>query len=463
MAGSVRQQLGKRPSAQPHGPRGRSAPSGSPRAAAARHDLSHGVLELQRTLGNRATSAAIERARLEPASPAGIQRLWSSKQFKESSTAEDEEESKRVKILPVEAALAAFQSTPKDQWATCVTALQKIVTECNTYLGLFFRSKVRKNAVKQLKAQAAAEATIFQGIIAANGLAYGAKMKALLKLIDDSVAFSNRGVLMGIAYVEVERVVREMMASHDVLDQAALKQVMDDELQRLRDIAAAPTTPQIVKDVILENLAHIGEVHLQEGKPGARTAKPGETDKKYVVNHALVQTGGSTERLGSLMHELTHVTTGETFDNAPLFLVFTKGKEVGADGILEIKTLAKKRNKGLLDVLAVSAGDQALSASQKSMIKIKCEYANKPMLTQYLGSFKDKLGGPDAPGYKSLKALADDAEINPFTGTLIEYDSVINQILMYLFDWGVKPPNPTWNLVAQLATEAKQFRDAANG
>ncbi|MEO6398959.1 MAG: hypothetical protein ABIP13_10870 [Tepidiformaceae bacterium] len=461
MAKILKHQRGRRPSAEPRTSRTNAGRAAPPHVVGAPHDISQRVLEVQRTFGNRATSEAIRRGQFASPSTAGIQRLWSSKQFKESSTAAEEDEAKRVKILPVEAALAAFQSTPKDQWAGCVAALQNVVTECNTYLGLFFRSKVRKTAVKKLKVQAAAETKLFQGIIAANGQAYGAKMKALLKLIDDSVAFANSGIVMGAAFDQVERVIRTMLNSHDLLDQAALKQVMDDEIQRLRDIAAGPLTPQIVKDVILENLAHIGEVHLKEDKPGARTAKVGETDKKYVVNHALVQAGGSTERLGSLMHELTHVTTGETFDNAPLFLVFSKGKEVTPEGVLEIKTLAKTRNKGLLDILAVSAGDPGLSASQKSMIKIKCEYANKPMLSQYLGTFKEKLGGVDAPGYKSLKALADDGEINQFTGTLIEYDSVINQILMYLFDWGLKPPNPTWDLVAQLATAAKQFRDAA--
>ena len=459
MAGIVKQQPLSRAKEQPRMARARTASLLAP-APVSRYGFPDQVLELQRTLGNRATSAAIERARLEPSQPGGIQRIWSSRQFKEASTAEEEEETKRVKILPVEAALATFHATSKEDSAASATALDGVVTACTTYLGLWFRSDVRKAAVKKLKAQAKAEATLYRGIAAADGLAYGAKMRALLKVIDDSAAFANTGILVGSALVDADRVIRGMMASHDLVDQAALKQVMDDEIQRLRDIAAAAKTPQIVKDVILENLAHIGEVHLVEGKPGARTAKVGETDKKYVVNHALIQTGGSTERLGSLVHELTHVTTGETFDNAPLFLVFTKGKEVGAEGMLEIKTLAKKRNKGLLDLLAVSGGDPALSATQKGMIKIKCEYANKPMLTQYLGTFKEKLGGADAPGYKSLKVLADDAEINQFTGTLIEYDSVINQILMYLFDWGLKPPNPTWDLVAQLATEAKQFRDA---
>ena len=443
MAGIVKQQPLSRAKEQPLLARARTAPLLAP-APVSRHGFPDQVLELQRTLGNRATSAAIERARLEPSQPGGIQRIWSSRQFKEASTAEEEEETKRVKILPVEAALATFHATSKEDSAASATALDGVVTACTTYLGLWFRSDVRKAAVKKLKAQAKAEATLYRGIAAADGLAYGAKMRALLKVIDDSAAFANTGILVGSALVDADRVIRGMMASHDLVDQAALKQVMDDEIQRLRDIAAAAKTPQIVKDVILENLAHIGEVHLVEGKPGARTAKVGETDKKYVVNHALIQTGGSTERLGSLVHELTHVTTGETFDNAPLFLVFTKGKEVGAEGMLEIKTLAKKRNKGLLDLLAVSGGDPALSATQKGMIKIKCEYANKPMLTQYLGTFKEKLGGADAPGYKSLKVLADDAEINQFTGTLIEYDSVINQILMYLFDWGLKPSVWRW-------------------
>ncbi|MBA4179725.1 MAG: hypothetical protein C0506_03980 [Anaerolinea sp.] len=392
-----------------------------------------------------------------------MQRIWSSRQFKEASSAEDEDVSKRKKVVPVETALAAFWSTAKSDWPACVAALQTVVTECTTYLDLWFRSKVRKTAVGKLKDQAAAEAKLFGDLIAANGLAYAAKMKALLKVIDDSVAFKNTGLAMGAAYDEADRIIRGMISSHDVLDQAALKQVMDAEIQRLRDIAADDSAPQIVRDVITENLAHIDEVHLQEGKPGARMAKVGETDRKYVVNHALVQAEGSTERLGSLMHEMTHVTTGETFDNAPLFLVFQKGKQVGPEGVLQIKTLAKARNKGLLDVVAAAEGDAKLTAPQKKMVKDKCEYANKPMLAQYLGTMKEKLGGVDSQEYKTLKSLSDDPEINPFTGTLIEYDSVINQVLMYLFDWQVKPPSPTWVLVEQLATEARQFRASAGG
>ena len=450
-------------------PASRAHPTAVPARIPAPAAFGHGialpqtVLAMQRTVGNKATTAAIERALGRPDSPASVQRIWSERQFKEASAAEDEAESKRKKVLPVEAALKTFQTTAKDNWPACVAALQLVVTECTTYLGLYFRSNVRKAAVKQLKGQAAAEATLFGGIIAANGQAYAAKMTALLKVNDDSVAFKNTGLLMGAAAVEVDRIIRGMIESHDLVDQQGLRQVMDAEIQRLRDIAADETTPEIVRDVILENLAHIDDVHLQEGKPGAKMAKPEETDKKYVVNHALVQAEGSTERLGSLMHELTHVTTGETFDNAPLFLVFQRGKQTDPGEVIKIKTLAKARNKGLLDIIAAADGDAALTANQKTMIKMKCDYANKPMLEQYLGTMKEKLGGADSPEWKSLKAFSNDPEINKFTGTLIEYDSVVNQILMYLFDWKVKPTAATWALVVRLATEAKQFRDGAKG
>src|SRR5207244_6740977 len=73
-----------------------------------------------------------------------------------------------------------------------------------------------------------------------------------------------------------------------------------------------------------EILANVdgGDVRLQLGMPGTRLTRANEgATERYTVLHSLTQAGGTSERAGSLAHELTHVAAGEAFGNVPLFLL----------------------------------------------------------------------------------------------------------------------------------------------
>ena len=66
---------------------------------------------------------------------------------------------------------------------------------------------------------------------------------------------------------------------------------------------------------------------------------------QYVVEHSLQLGGGTAERVGSLGHELTHVSSGETFENTPLFLLFDP-----ASSAEEIVAMAAARNMRCMTV-----------------------------------------------------------------------------------------------------------------
>src|SRR6185369_445334 len=171
----------------------------------------------------------------------------------------------------------------------------------------------------------------------------------------------------------------------------------------LRAIAADTTAPQIVRDIVSENLGHVEKIHFRavedEGAnargPGAREGKKDEETggKKYVVNHQLIQPGGAAERTGSLVHEMTHVATGEAFGHAPLFVVFQRGKQNTAAGRAEIKQLAISR-KGKVDELEKRVmASAALRPDQQGLVVSKLGYGKKSILAQYLDNFKAILGG----------------------------------------------------------------------
>lgn len=132
----------------------------------------------------------------------------------------------------------------------------------------------------------------------------------------------------------------------------ALTDLVREDVEMLRKVAAAGGLPDITR-LLAEVPANVPSsgaalARFEVGTPGSKLSRAGA--EKYTVTHALVQRGGVAERLGSLTHELTHVSAGETFDNTPLFLLF----DPNATGD-QIKKLAKDRVarlnglEGLLD------------------------------------------------------------------------------------------------------------------
>jgi len=175
----------------------------------------------------------------------------------------------------------------------------------------------------------------------------------------------------------------------------------------------------------------------------------------------LIQPGGSAERTGSLVHELTHVAAGEAFGHAPLFVIFQRGKQNTPEGRDEIKKLAvsRKEKADALEQRVMSSS--ALRPDQRDLVIAKLGYGKQATLGKYLTNFKAQLGGVESESYKGLALLADDPVIRTFDATLVEYDSVINQIVLYFHEWRVSVDEPAYDLARDLAVEAQKYRRSA--
>lgn len=428
------------------------------------------IVRLQAAVGNRAVSRMLEtsaRSKPQPAtSKKTVQRLWPGFTWIPESGGTD----KRKKVLPVDQALTAFHKTNPNDFKARKQAAEALEGECTTYLARRFRSDARRQGVKTLMAQAAAEIDLYGQLIPTEGMEYSARMSALLDINDNAAAYRSKLSHLASASPEIKAQVGELIKKHDAASPEVLAKIFAQEVAHLREIVDDPTAPKIVKEIVAENLQHVDKIHFRAVEdeasnasgPGAREAKKdeGTGGKKYVVNHQLIQTGGAAERTGSLVHELSHVATGEAFGHAPLFVIFKKGKQDTEDGRKEIIALAISRKANADQLEALVNDSDALSDTQKGLVLDKIGYGKQAKLGKYLTTFKEMLGGAQSPSYIGLSQLANHPQIKEFDSTLVEYDSVINQIVLYFHEWNVPADEPAYKLARDLATDAKAYRDS---
>ena len=74
----------------------------------------------------------------------------------------------------------------------------------------------------------------------------------------------------------------------------------------------------------------------------------------------------------------------------------------------------------------------------------------------YLAGFKSQLAEEK---HAELSAIT--AQLAGFSSTVVEYDSVVNQVLMLLYEWKVPLDQAMYAYVRELATDAKAKRDEA--
>ncbi|MFE2382134.1 eCIS core domain-containing protein [Streptomyces misionensis] len=234
------------------------------------------------------------------------------------------------------------------------------------------------------------------------------------------------------------------------------RRLVEDDLDRLDAIRRDPGAPQVTRDLLGDLLAHRGIVGFTTGMPGTSLSPEGSAEK-YSMRHAVYQGQGTTERLGSLAHELTHVDAGESYANTAILLLLRRG--LGDD---EIRRLAEERNAeiDLLKNLLEQDGG-TLTAAQSDLFRAKLDYASDPQkgVGRYAASFKSH-GKIDEPTYQYLMRV--ELLTAKKSSVLVEYDTVITQLLVYLHRWGVAHDHPLYAEVARLAARLRSDRaDAA--
>nr|WP_079176549.1 DUF4157 domain-containing protein [Streptomyces sp. MUSC 14] len=232
------------------------------------------------------------------------------------------------------------------------------------------------------------------------------------------------------------------------------RRLVEDDLQLLHQMQSDAGAPQITRAVLGDLLAHKDIVRFTTGMPGT-SLSPAGTAEKYTMRHALSQSAGATERLGSLAHELTHVDAGETYGNSEILLLLRRG--LSDD---EIRNLARERTAEIGSLQALLQQSQALTVEQKDLIAAKLQYAVEPMkgVGRYAMLFKSS-GKIDDATYERLMHI--EQLTGPNSSVVVEYDTVVTQLLVYLHRWGVDQGEPLYAAVTDLATRLRADRSAA--
>lgn len=400
------------------------------------------VFQLQRTLGNHAVSQMLGG---QP-----VQRLMGVDTFKENTSLFAR---KRNKIKLVDAEITTYQGLAVDAYQARATQLGVIITECNTYLGYTDKQAKRKAGVREFLLQAQKEKDIYDALVLYNNAAgRKAKYDELNKAQDAANQADTLGYEVGAVLGHINIKVAAVLTDIRTNEPGVLAQILQDDVNKLQAIIAAPNTPAITQAVITEVLANIGDVNLTEGPPGARHTNATERGRgvteKYTVLHSLEQSGGTAERLGSLEHELTHVASGESFNNTSLFLLFDPAST--AD---QITDMARHR-KDEVQALRALCGAAPFSAKQKDLIESKLKYAVQDKLGLYVARFYEA-GKIDLATKNKLWQVA---QAIPENNTLIEYDSVVNQCLIYMQQWNIPQTNAFYVKLMQVAQDAYDLR-----
>lgn len=232
---------------------------------------------------------------------------------------------------------------------------------------------------------------------------------------------------------------------------ATLTNMLNRDMNALVAMAQDGTLPKVTRDTLTEVTSQRGKVTLSQGMPGTKKEAPGD----YRMKHELNQSEGKIERLGSLAHELTHVAAGESYDNTSILLLCQRGLSKQ-----EMLKLAKER-AGHARNLTSLLTDDMVTSRQQDLIENKIAYTTRSgRMLSYIGSFKAQL--KSEVGEEQFKELEEVAmEEMEDSATLVEYDTVLTQLLVYLHSWEVPENHPFYKEVRRLAQAQRNSRLSA--
>jgi len=372
----------------------------------------------------------------------------------------------RLNVKPIDREITAYHALPMSNYADRVSGLKRIQQECRTYLEYSDEKAKRKAGVKWLLPQVMKELEIFEKLVdseAVNNLQD--KYRRIIEAQNLKAEAEVLGYEVSNVGSHIYEIIDLLIIDMRTNEPDSLTVLINDDLDALNAMQNDPTLPDLTRRVISEVLANRGITRFEQGVPGAKLILGGTTSagEKYNVTHSLNQGLGTTERLGSLTHELTHVSSGESFNNTKAFLLYDTA--LTAD---QVVALAQARVTKVQRLEALYRNDQAFSNDQKALLASKINYAKESKVGLYGGKFDDaskerlKTDPNDPVGIQyrmvSDQLLAVSKAVPVGNSTLIEYDTVMNQMLIYMHMWHIPQNNQFYTELRRVAEEAAQAR-----
>ncbi|MFE0422432.1 hypothetical protein, partial [Streptomyces sp. NPDC058953] len=256
--------------------------------------------------------------------------------------------------------------------------------------------------------------------------------------------------------------------------------IMGELVQKLFALRADTTLPEVTGDVIgeLMNIERLVTV-MQYGKGGMKLTSATDAAPAFTFNVDAQARSGTSFLLGHIAHELTHVAAHQAFGSSPVMELAPTGTTVEG-----IRQLAKERREVLADLKKDLDGSTEFGGPgdvRRLLLDEKLGYGKqKGKLGQYAQAFWSAKTKKDAeaaeataagrspePGPRQLteqerdRLLAWDKAADEGSGTLVEYDTVLNQMLVYLHQWDISEDNPFYVRLKEAAEVAYDRREAA--
>ncbi|MER6106072.1 hypothetical protein ABT115_28220 [Streptomyces sp. NPDC001832] len=380
---------------------------------------------LQSTMGNAAVSQLIT-----------VSRMMTEGEFKESTAAPGLRG--RSGITMVDKALKAFYTLPDTDQRAKLFALKDIVQACGDYTahkpggsrvgGTEQLGRQAEEAQKQLDLE-----SVFQGLLT--------EIDRMRNPDEDQQALGSKA-----------------QATAQTIPADRFQNMMGGFVQKLGALRVEQALPEETRAVIgeLMDVVHLVTVmqYPRGGMPGMKLNPAAEGGPSFTFNVDTQALGGTSFLLGHIAHELTHVAAHQAFGSSPVMELVQSGTSDE-----EVAALAAERKRALEDLKNELAGNPEFNGFQQRMLKEKLVYGAQPhKLEMYANSF-EKAGKITAAQKERLvgwgKAAGD------ASGTLVEYDTVLNQMLIYLHMWRTSQDNPFYVKLRAVARAAYDRRRSA--
>ncbi|KIF67429.1 hypothetical protein HY68_00400, partial [Streptomyces sp. AcH 505] len=349
----------------------------------------------------------------------------------------------RSTITNVDDALKAFYALPDGRQGARLLALKDLVKAIADYLGHKAEGGARVGGTRELGRQAEA---------ARRGLDPEAVFRDLLTEIDSMVRGGNNPGL------DVRDPVGEGLTAARAVPADRFHAMMGDFVQELGALRGQQALPQETRSVIGELMAVVPLVTVmqypQGGMTGMRLNPATGEGATFTFGVDPQARGGTSFLLGHIAHELTHVAAHQAFGSSAVMELVRSG---ATDA--EVAALAAERKRTLGELTAALAGDPEFSEFQHELLEEKLVYGAQPhKLEQYASSFEwaGKITAAQKERLVGWGKAAGEA-----SGTLVEYDTVLNQMLIYLHMWQTSQDNPFYVRLREAAQAAYDRRSHA--
>ncbi|MEV1082696.1 hypothetical protein AB0I98_31460 [Streptomyces sp. NPDC050211] len=371
-----------------------------------------------------------------------VSAMMTEREFKQSTAAPGLRSSSRIADIDEE--LRAFHALPGSRQGARLLALKAIAESSRAYVAHKQGEGSRVEGAQRLAQQAEAA---MQQLNPEN------VFRDLLTEIDDALREGKNPDL------DRRSPAGEAQKAAQAVPSDRFHAMMSDYVHKLGRLRDDRTLPAETRAVIEELMAVEPLVTVMQyprgGMPGIKLNSTGDS-AEYTFNVDPQVRGGTSFLLGHIAHEFTHVVAHQAFGSSPVMELVRSGAtdaEVGA--------LAAERRRTLNDLKTALAGDREFSEFQQEMLQEKLVYGAQPRtLERYAHNFERS--GKITTAQKERLVGWGEAAGNA-SGTLVEYDTVLNQMLIYLHMWQISQNNPFYVRLRAAAQAAYERRSDARG